>query len=104
MSALRSPRPQLAPEHRAILARHAKLRFDKARDRWILLVPEKVMVPDNICVEILQMCDGTATIAALTAVLEQKYTAPPGVIATEVLVLLQDLADKGFVIPAPEAT
>ncbi|MBZ4689386.1 MAG: coenzyme synthesis [Cereibacter sp.] len=103
MSSLRSPRPQLRPEDRPILARHARLRFDKARDRWILLVPEKVMVPDEICIEILRMCDGAVSIAAITATLDEKYTAPPGVIAAEVLALLQDLADKGFVLPAPEA-
>lgn len=89
-------RPVLGPESRVALARHARLRFDKARGRWVLLVPEKVMAPDDICVEVLQHCDGQKTIAGLTAELEAKYTAEPGVIAREVLELLQHLADRGF--------
>ena len=39
----------------AVLARYARLHFDKARDRWVLLVPERVMVPDETAVEILQL-------------------------------------------------
>lgn len=93
-------RPVLTPADRAVLARHAKLRFDKLRDRWILLVPERVMVPDAICVEILQLCDGATPIQRIADQLAQKYVAAPGVIAGDVLALLQDLADKGFVLPA----
>ncbi|MCE6960206.1 pyrroloquinoline quinone biosynthesis peptide chaperone PqqD [Cereibacter sphaeroides] len=88
----------LGPGSRVMLARHAKLRLDSARGRWVLLVPEKVMTPDDICVEVLQHCDGRKSIAGLTAELEAKYTAEPGVIAREVLALLQDLADRGFLI------
>ena len=86
----------LSPDSRVALARHARLRFDTVRGRWTLLVPEKVMMPDDICVEILQLCDGTTSIEGVTRTLEAKYVAEPGVIAREVLVLLQDLADRGL--------
>ncbi len=89
-------RAVLIPDSRVSLARHARLRFDGLRGRWMLLVPEKVMTPDDICVEILQLCDGQASIASIAATLEAKYVAPPGVIAREVLDLLQDLSDRGF--------
>ena len=44
---------------RPILPRHAKLRFDDTRQRWVILVPERVLAPDEIAVEVLQLCDGT---------------------------------------------
>ncbi|ABN77549.1 pyrroloquinoline quinone biosynthesis protein D [[Luteovulum] sphaeroides subsp. megalophilum] len=91
-------RLELSPESVPQLARHARLRFDQNRQHWVLLVPERVMTPDEICVEILQACDGQATVAGLTALFERKYVAEPGVIAREVLALLQDLADRGYLI------
>ncbi len=84
----------LSPVQRVALARHARLRFDKLRDRWILLVPEKVMVPDAICVEILQLCDGARSIGDIVNTLSKKYVADPGIIEGDVLSILQSLADK----------
>ncbi len=91
-------RPVLQVYSRPVLARHVKLRFDKARDLWVLLAPEKVLVPDEIAAEVLQFCDGTRSIADIAAALAAKYTADPDVIAGDCLQLLQDLADKGFLL------
>ena len=33
------------------LPRHIKLRFDKQRDRWVVLAPERVLVPDETALE-----------------------------------------------------
>lgn len=100
---MRADRPTLGPDSCIVLARHAKLRFDKTRDRWILLVPEKVMVPDDICAQILQLCDGQQTVADISATMAQKYVAEPGVIEAEVLTMLQDLAQNGLIVLAPIA-
>ncbi|MFC7704321.1 pyrroloquinoline quinone biosynthesis peptide chaperone PqqD [Plastorhodobacter daqingensis] len=94
-----SARPRLAPADRVTLARHARLRFDSVRGRWVLLVPERVMVPDETCTEILQLCDGDRSIEAIAATLSEKYTADEGVIRRDVIDLLQGLADKGFLRP-----
>lgn len=88
----------LSAESRVQLARHARLRLDTVRGRWTLLVPEKVMTPDAICVEILQLCDGKTSVEAVSKLMEDKYEAAPGVIAREVLELLQDLSDRGFLV------
>ncbi len=40
------------------LPRHVKLRFDKARERWVVLAPERVLMPDETALEVLQRCDG----------------------------------------------
>ena len=79
------------------LPRHVKLRFDEARKRWTLLAPERVFVPDEIAVEILQRCDGVATVAAIADALAEKFGAPRDEVARDVLEMLQDLAEKGVV-------
>jgi len=82
------------------LARGAKLRFDETRQRWVLLVPERVMAPDEIAVEILQLCDGARSVAAIIDLLVEKYTAPREEIGTDVIAMLQDLAESGFLVEA----
>lgn len=79
------------------LARHARLRFDPARDAWVLLGPERVLMPDAIAVEILRRCTGEATLDAIVADLAESYDADPAEIARDVRALLQDLAAKGLV-------
>lgn len=98
----RKPRPVLEAASRPILPRHVKLRFDKARDRWVILAPERVLVPDDISVEVLQLCDGVRTVADIVAVLAEKYAADPDLIQTDCLALLQDLADKAFLLTVVE--
>ncbi len=84
------------------LPRHAKLKFDETRRRWVILAPERVLAPDDIAVEVLQLCDGTRSVEALIDQLAAKYTAERGAIATDVIAMLQDLADKGFLAEARE--
>lgn len=82
------------------LARGAKLRFDETRQRWVLLVPERVMAPDEIAVEILQLCDGERSVAGIIEVLVEKYAAPREEIGADVIAMLQDLAESGFLVEA----
>jgi pyrroloquinoline quinone biosynthesis protein D len=79
------------------LPRHIKLRFDESRQRWALLAPERVLVPDEIAIEILQRCDGVATVGAIADTLAEKYQAPREEVERDIIELLQDLADKGTV-------
>ena len=79
------------------LPRHVKLRFDKARERWVVLAPERVLMPDETALEVLQRCDGETSVNAIVANLAQAYEAPPEEIREDVSALLQDLADKGFI-------
>ena len=46
-------RPTVAADTVPRLPRHVKLRHDKARDRWLILVPERVLVPDYTAVAVL---------------------------------------------------
>jgi pyrroloquinoline quinone biosynthesis protein D len=98
----RRARPVLDASSRPVFPRHVKLRFDKVRERWVILVPERVLVPDEISIEVLQLCDGLRSIQDVVAVLAAKFTADPDLILTDCLNLLQDLADKGYLSTASE--
>ena len=89
---------------RPTLPRHARLKFDDTRKRWVILAPERVLAPDEIAVEILQLCDGARSVAEMIDHLASKYTAERGAIGADVIAMLQDLADKGFLTEAREKT
>lgn len=89
---------------RPVLPRHAKLKFDETRKVWVILAPERVLAPDEIAVEVLQLCDGVRDVSAIVELLAAKYAAPREAIATDVVAMLQDLADKGFLTEAREKT
>ena len=89
---------------RPVLPRHAKLKFDETRKVWVLLAPERVLAPDEIAVEVLQLCDGVRTVAIMVDELAAKYAAPREAILTDVIAMLQNLADKGFLTEAREKT
>ncbi len=83
------------------LAPHIVFRFDDVRQRWIMMAPERLMLPDEQAVEILQMVDGKASAGAIIDSLAARYTqAPHELIARDVTAMLQDLADKGCLTDA----
>jgi pyrroloquinoline quinone biosynthesis protein D len=89
---------------RVVLPRHAKLKFDETRKVWVILAPERILAPDEIAVEVLQLCDGVRSVADMIDGLVAKYAAPREAISTDVVAMLQDLADKGFLTEAREKT
>ncbi|HYW63295.1 MAG TPA: pyrroloquinoline quinone biosynthesis peptide chaperone PqqD [Bradyrhizobium sp.] len=89
---------------RPILPRHARLKFDQTRQLWVILAPERVLAPDETAVEILQLCDGARSVAEIVDQLAAKYTAERAAIGADVVAMLQDLADKGFLTEAREKT
>lgn len=78
------------------LPRHVRLQHDKRRDKWVMLAPERVLVPDETALEIVKLCDGAVTVGSIIDLLAEKYAADRATIATDVTAMLQDLADKGF--------
>lgn len=89
---------------RVVLPRHARLKFDETRKVWVILAPERVLAPDEIAVEVLQLCDGLRSVADVVDQLAAKYAAPREAISADVIAMLQDLADKGFLTEAREKT
>lgn len=89
-------RGRVLVEGNAILrfARHAKFRFDEVRQAWIVLAPERLLLPDEQAVEILRLIDGEREVDTVIDELTRRYEAPREVIAGDVVAMLQDLLDK----------
>lgn len=97
-----SRRLMIAQTSRPALPRHARLRFDTVRQRWVILVPERVLLPDETAIEVLKLADGEITVGTIVDRLAEKYHAERGVIAADVVGLFQDLADQGFLLDRSE--
>src|SRR5450631_2613564 len=104
MAAQRSRNISVSEASRPALPRHAKLKFDETRQRWVVLAPERVLAPDDIAVEVLQLCDGVRDVGQMVDQLAEKYAAEREAILTDVIAMLQDLADKGFLTEVREKT
>ena len=78
------------------LPRSVKLVEDRARDRWVLNAPERVVVPDETALEVLRLCDGERSIDAICDVLAKRYDAMPATIRADVIELVQELTGKGL--------
>jgi pyrroloquinoline quinone biosynthesis protein D len=102
MAAVQSRNITVSNASRPRLPRHAKLKFDETRQRWVILAPERVLAPDEIAVEVLQLCDGVRSVDQMIDQLAEKYAADRDAIGTDVIAMLQDLADKGFLTEARE--
>ena len=82
-------------------APHIVFRFDEVRKRWVILAPERLMLPDEQAVEILQLVDGKTGVSAIVDSLASRYSqAPRDLIAKDVTDMLQELADKGCLADA----
>jgi pyrroloquinoline quinone biosynthesis protein D len=78
------------------LGPHIVFRFDDTRQRWIMLAPERLMLPDEQAVEILQLVDGKTSVGTIIDTLAQRYTqATREEIGGDVTAMLQELVDKG---------
>lgn len=75
------------------LPRGTRLRFDKVRDRWFLLGPERVFEPDDVSVEILQRFDGSKDVEAITVELVRAFDAPLDEVRRDVISFGQKLLD-----------
>ena len=82
-------RPRLSPG--------VRLQFDKARDSWVLLSPERVMMLEGPAADILQRCDGERTVDEIIDELAGVYAADRAEITQGVREMLMDAADKGLV-------
>ncbi len=83
-------RPQLAP--------HVRLTFDARRGCWVLLAPERLLLPDEVAVEVLRRCTGRASIDEIVDDLARAFEGDRGEIAGDVERLVCDLCDKGVLL------
>ena len=90
------------------LAPGVLLRHDAARGQWHLLGPERILVLDEIAVEIVRACVGDGAgigpgvgpgIGKGIDDLAARFEAPRDEIAGDVLAMLDDLLARGFIVP-----
>jgi pyrroloquinoline quinone biosynthesis protein D len=72
-----------------------RLHHDKARARWVVMAPERMFIPDEIALEVLQLVDGARDLEAIIDTLATKFAAPRDVIATDVRAMVEDLTHRG---------
>tara|TARA_B100000900_G_C20534102_1_gene697608 strand:+ start:206 stop:499 length:294 start_codon:yes stop_codon:yes gene_type:complete len=77
--------------------KHVKFRHNKARDEWVILAPERLVKLDSIAVEILQLVDGERKVKEIADQLSKKFNAPVETILLDIVDMLQNLSDKGFI-------
>jgi pyrroloquinoline quinone biosynthesis protein D len=78
-------------------ARGMRLREDPARDRWVVVGPERLFVPDAVALEVLRLLDGARDLATIVDDLAARFDAPRDRIAADVRALLAELRDRGVV-------
>lgn len=79
------------------LPRGVRLHFDRVRDCWVLLAPERAITLDPVGQAILAEVDGRRSFGAITAALAARYAAPPERIAADCAAFLGALRDRLFV-------
>ena len=80
-----------------IIPKHVKFRFNEPRKEWVILAPERLVKLDPIAVEILQLVDGERKVKKIAEELAKKFNAPIETILADVIEMLQNLSDKGFI-------
>ena len=86
----------LAEADRVALPPWVRLHFDRVRDRWVLLAPERVLFPCATSVTIIERLGGGRDLGELVGVLADEVEAPRDTISADVRGMLQGLADQGF--------
>ncbi len=84
----------LVPESCPRLAAGVRLKFDESRRQWIVLAPERVLVPDETALDVLQRCDGATSLDRMIDDLAKAYDADRAEIGADVRELLGGLIEK----------
>jgi len=73
----------------------ARLKFDKARQTDMLLLPERVVQLNPTAGAILWLCDGERTVARIVEELETKYNQTD--LESDIAAFLTEAIDRGWV-------
>ncbi|MGC4376603.1 pyrroloquinoline quinone biosynthesis peptide chaperone PqqD [Fictibacillus sp. Mic-4] len=97
------------------LAAKARLKFDKVREKHLLLLPEKVVVLNETAASVLALCDGNRTVDTITENVKaslQESTERAGSVAlpdlqamqADISEFLQEMEDQGWVVIHTDGT
>jgi pyrroloquinoline quinone biosynthesis protein D len=84
----------IVADARPSLRRGVLLRYDRVRERHVLLCPEGVLVLNETAADVLRRCDGTASVAEIGAALSGRYQ---GFRDNDVAEVLGRLAERGLI-------
>jgi pyrroloquinoline quinone biosynthesis protein D len=79
------------------LPRGVRLHWDRVREAWVLLAPERVLKLDPVGRAVLAKVDGTASFGAIVTALAADYAAPRERIAEDAARFLAGLAERRMV-------
>lgn len=88
------------------LAQKGRLKFDKVREKHLLLLPEKVVVLNETAASILTLCDGNESVHTITEkmrsslVSESNTTELPDfeIMKNDITRFLMEMVDQGWVV------
>lgn len=93
---------RLAADARPRLAPKVRLRWDRKDERYMLLYPERGLVLNATAADVVKLCTGEHTVAAIVASLAEKYAPQPADgIEREVLTFLHAMVDRGLIRSEP---
>ncbi|MEL6172015.1 MAG: pyrroloquinoline quinone biosynthesis peptide chaperone PqqD [Pseudomonadota bacterium] len=78
------------------LPRGVRIHFDKVREHWVLLAPERAVTLDPVGHAILQEVDGERSFGEITSTLAEKYHAPAAQIQKDSSGFLTALKNRRF--------
>ena len=84
--------PATTPQWR----RGVRFRFDKARQRWMIVAPERILLPEGPGVDIAKLIDGEHKIDDIVKVLSSEYDADVELIRDETMTFVTDLFEQGY--------
>ena len=73
-----------------------RTRHDDVRDRWMILGPERIVVPEGSGGAIARLVDGDRSIDDIITRLVDDYDADRATIADETIRFLRQLAQQGY--------
>ena len=79
-----------------VLPRGVRLHWDRVRESWVLLAPERAITLDQVGHAILSEVDGSRSFGEITAELAAKYSAPQEQIAKDSAGFLGALRERRF--------
>jgi coenzyme PQQ biosynthesis protein PqqD len=84
------------------LAAKARLRFDRKTERTMILFPEKGLELSASAADVVRLCTGEHTVAAIVEQLQGKYAAGDAAsMEREILDFLNAMADRCLIEEAP---
>lgn len=86
----------MKPDEIPFLPRGVRVHFDKVRDTWVLLAPERAITLDAVGHAILSEVDGTRSFGEIAKALAARYDAPVAQIAGDSAGFLGALRDRRF--------